>query len=375
MRKRGYTHRESRREHRRAAHHHTLNARRRPRPQPGPPDRHRKRKRARPQHPGLEARTPKGHGTKAQAPREGNSADTYPTHQPQRHTQTPTALTQRATAQLTAPPSHQPATLRPELRTTTRAGLTSTEAPRHNTRQHSKWHRSAPQCNAPRQGSPRHNPPQHDAARRGTARHTTARHGATRHNKAGLTATQHGPARRSTEKHGTTQHGTPQSTTKRKQGTLTEGLTQRSRRTPRKAPHQPATHQQGATAPPATTVAVCAHKTLPESQFQHRGGRSTPKTPAPLTQGLTKSPGATAQPAEPEPNPARRATEASVYITHKTHVAGARPSKPQAPTATWLTTPNADQCVLEPREGRRRAGKPPPPKRTGGAGERLRFEV
>ena len=71
-----YTHRGSRREHRRAAHHHALTARRRPRPQQGPPHRHRKRKKERPQHPGLEARTPRGHGTTAQAPREGNPADT-----------------------------------------------------------------------------------------------------------------------------------------------------------------------------------------------------------------------------------------------------------------------------------------------------------
>ena len=35
---------------------------------------------------------------------------------------------------LTAPPSHQPATLRPALRTTTQARLTSTDPPRHNAR-------------------------------------------------------------------------------------------------------------------------------------------------------------------------------------------------------------------------------------------------
>ena len=79
--RRGYTHRGSRREHRRAAHHHALTARRRPRPQQGPPHRQQKRRGARPQHPGLEARTPRGHGTKTQAPREGNPADTGLTHQ------------------------------------------------------------------------------------------------------------------------------------------------------------------------------------------------------------------------------------------------------------------------------------------------------
>ena len=95
--RRGHTHRGSRRERRRAAHHHDLTARRRPWPPQGPPHRHRKRTKARPQRPGLGAGTPRGHGTKAQAPREGNPTDAYPTHQPERHAQAPTARTQQDT--------------------------------------------------------------------------------------------------------------------------------------------------------------------------------------------------------------------------------------------------------------------------------------
>ena len=114
---------------------------------------------------------------------------------------------------LTAAPSHQPATLRPALRTTARARLTSTDPPRHNTRQHGTPHCSAPQCNATRQGTSKHNTPQHEATRRGTERQTTARHGATRRGRAGRTATQQEPTRRSTSEHGTTQHGAPQHTT------------------------------------------------------------------------------------------------------------------------------------------------------------------
>ena len=207
-----YTHRGSHWEHRRAAHHHALNARQRPWPPRGPPHRQRKRTKARPQRLGLGTGTPRGHGTTAQAPREGNPTDTYPTHRPERHTQTPTARTQRATY-LTAPPSHQQATLRPALGTTTRATLTSTDAPRHNTRQHGTPHRSAPQCNATRQGTPKHNTPQHDTRRRGTERHTTARHGATRRGPAGRNATRHIPTRRSTSKHDRRQHGAPKHTT------------------------------------------------------------------------------------------------------------------------------------------------------------------
>ena len=63
---------------------------------------------------------------------------------------------------LTAPPSHQPATLRPALRTTTQARLTSTDP---QTRDNGTPHHSAPQCNTP----------QHEATRRGTERHNTAR--------------------------------------------------------------------------------------------------------------------------------------------------------------------------------------------------------
>ena len=93
----GYTHRGSRRERRCATHHHALNARRRPRPPQGPPHRHRMWTKARPQQPGLGTGTPRGHGTKAQAPREGNPTDAYLTHQPERHAQAPTARTQRDT--------------------------------------------------------------------------------------------------------------------------------------------------------------------------------------------------------------------------------------------------------------------------------------
>ena len=262
--RRGCDHRRRGPERHRAAHYHALTARRRRRSQQGSPHRHQKRKRARPQRPGLEARTPRGHGTKAQTPREGNPMDTHLTSGPERHTRTFGARVQRATPHLAAPPSHQPATLRPALRTTTRAGLTTTGPQRHNTRQHGTPHRSAPPCDAPRESTPRHNRPQHDAARRSTVRHTTASHGATRRDTTRRTAAQHGATRRSTAKHSTTQVGAPQHTTTPEQGTPTKGQTRQTRRTPRKAPHQPTTHRQGATARPATTMAVCQHKTPPE---------------------------------------------------------------------------------------------------------------
>ena len=114
---------------------------------------------------------------------------------------------------LTGPPNHQSATLRPALRTTTRARLTSTDPPRHNTRQHGTPHRSAPQCNATRQGTPKHNTPQHDATRRGTERHTgrdTAQHGAAQGGAAQHGTDQHDAARQNTTRCSTPHHNTPQ---------------------------------------------------------------------------------------------------------------------------------------------------------------------
>ena len=87
----GHTHRGSRRERRCTVHHHALTARRRPRPPQGPPHRQQKRTKVQPQRPGLGTGTPRGHGTKAQAPREDNPTDAYATHQPERHAQAPTA--------------------------------------------------------------------------------------------------------------------------------------------------------------------------------------------------------------------------------------------------------------------------------------------
>ena len=52
---------------------------------------------ARPQHPELGTETPRGHRITAQAPREGTPTNIYRTHQPEQHTETPAARTQRAT--------------------------------------------------------------------------------------------------------------------------------------------------------------------------------------------------------------------------------------------------------------------------------------
>ena len=105
-------------------------------------------------------------------------------------------------------------------------------------------------------------------------------------------------------------------------------------------------------------MAVHQHKLPPEIINRHRGNEGTR-----LTQGHTKPPGATANPAEPEPNPAGRGAEPHVYITHPTHGAGARPGKTQPPTANRKATQNADQCVRQPREVRGRNRQTPPPEK------------
>ena len=161
MGRRGQTHIGSCRERRRQAHHHALTARRRPRPPQGPLQRHRKRTKTRPQQPGLRTETPRGHGTKAQAPREGNPTDSHAVDLPDPPARaarpSPHSTFPARYPHLTSPPSHQPATLRPALRTRTQARLTSTDPPRHNAR-------------------PRHNAPQRATVQRATARRDATRH-------------------------------------------------------------------------------------------------------------------------------------------------------------------------------------------------------
>ena len=216
--RRDYTHIGSRREHRRAAHLHALTARRGPRPQQGPPHRHQKRKRTRPQYPGLGAGTPRGHRTKAKARREGNPADTYLTHQPERHTRTPTARIQQATPHLTAPPGHNPATKpRPASRTTGRASLTTTNpCPRpHQGTTRSKTahctaahHRATHYDKAP-QDTTHHSMMRCDAAQRGTPRHDTAQHDTTKQGTPQHGTDQHDAAWRNTARHSTAHQSTP----------------------------------------------------------------------------------------------------------------------------------------------------------------------
>ena len=162
----GHTHRGSRRERRRTAHHHALTAGRRPRPPQGPPHRHRKRTKARPRHPRLGTKTPRGHGTKAQAPREGYPTDRHANDLPDPPARaarpSPHSTDPASDPHLTTPPSHQPATLRPALRTTTQARLTSTDPPRHHAR-------------------PRHTAPQRATVQRATARRDATRHRAAQH--------------------------------------------------------------------------------------------------------------------------------------------------------------------------------------------------
>ena len=169
----GYTHRGSGWEHRRAAHHHTLTARRQPRPPQGPPHRHQKRTKARPQHPGLGTRTPRGHGTTAQAPREGNPTDTYPITSP---SGTP------------RPPQHGPSepptpncTLQPPashtLTHTLHRDTGQADLHRPITAQHEAARHTAPQCATEQSTTTRHAKAKNAVARRDATRHRAAHHG------------------------------------------------------------------------------------------------------------------------------------------------------------------------------------------------------
>ena len=77
----------------------------------------------------LGARNPRGHGTKAQAPRKGNPADSRLTYEPEGHTKTPATQTKRAAPQLAEPPGHQPTTSpRPAFDPTNSTSPTSADA-------------------------------------------------------------------------------------------------------------------------------------------------------------------------------------------------------------------------------------------------------
>ena len=180
---------------------------------------------------------------------------------------------------LTAPPRHQPATLRPALPDTTGARLTSTTA-QHEAAQH-----TAPQRTTVQHNTTRHPKAQHATARRDTTRHRAAHHGTARRNTVGPSRADRNTARTNKPQHVRTRHHTARRFTAHhntKQGTLTEGPTKSSHRTPRKEPHQPVTHRQRATVRPATTVVVHPHKPPPESYNRHRGHKKTW-----LTQGHT----------------------------------------------------------------------------------------
>ena len=107
------------------------------------------------------------HGTKAQAPREGNPTDRHANDLPDPPARearpSPHSTDPASHPHLTAPPSHQPATLRPALRTTTQARLTSTDPPRHHARpRHTAPQRATVQCATARRDATRHRATQHD---------------------------------------------------------------------------------------------------------------------------------------------------------------------------------------------------------------------
>ena len=221
---------------------------------------------------------------------------------------------------------------------------------RHKARQHRTPHRSAPPTNAPRQGTPRRGTPRHDTAQHDTTGHSTARRSQPRHGNTHHGTTRRGTARQSRAHRNTAQTGTAHHR-KSQLNTARHTKAHHSTRVrdtnqgfnPSKPPHAPEereTRQQPwVNATPARRIQARGRRTsssngdIPPAQAATRKlepapqGGGTQTTPPPLTQGLTKPPGATAQPAEPELNPTGEATRPSVYITQPTHGAGARLSQ------------------------------------------------
>ena len=191
---------------------------------------------------------------------------------------------------------------------------------RHNTRQHGTPHQSAPRCNAPQQGTPQHDTPQHDTARRGRARRSqqrdsTTHHGTTRRDTARQSRAHRNTGQTSTAQHGKARHDTARRT-KAHHSTKARDTNRGSN--PSKPPHAPEGEQ---TRPQPWDNATPACRTLARGHRTHGNDNDGPTTetatrklqpaphrrrdtenPTPLNQDVTKPPGATAQPAEPEPN-------------------------------------------------------------------------
>ena len=193
--------------------------------------------------------------------------------QPHGHLPDPAARGAHPDPHSTDPASHPPdCTPKPPTSLAlTRTPHDDTDQPdlhRPTTAQHKGARHTAPQRTTMQRNTTRHPKAQHATARRDATRHRAAHHGVTRRNAAQPSRTQGNTARTNTRQHVETRLDAARRTTTHhstKQGTLTEGLTKSSHRTPRKELHQPATHGQRATARPATTVAVHPRKPPPES--------------------------------------------------------------------------------------------------------------
>ena len=263
------------------------------------------------------------------------------------------------------------------------ASHTQTRTPQHDkgrtnghrptTAQHEAARHTAPQRTTMQHTTTRHPKTRHTTAGRGATRHSAAHHGTTGRSTARHSTTHRDTAWASRTQHGETWHDTAQRTTAHHN---TKARDTNRGSNPTKLPHAPEGAAPAHHAPArrhrapgndggGTHTQTAARNLSPAPRGLRHTGKASPQ---PLTQGLRKPPGATAQPADPKPNPASRATGPSVYITQPTHGAGARPNKAQAPTATRLTTPNADQCVHQPREGRGRNRQTPPKRKKKGGG-------
>ena len=184
-----------------------------------------------PPEPGApgETGTPRGHGTKAEAPREGNPTDIRQTHQTGRHTHTP-----RSTypASRTMPNhAHQPqGSYINRARNPQQQNHQSDQRRRHptpdqgvrlthRTARHSETRRSTTQRNKAHHTATQHTTVQGNAARHLATRHSTARHGAGGQSRAQAATARQGMTRQDTARHGTARQSRAQRSTARSSAT------------------------------------------------------------------------------------------------------------------------------------------------------------
>ena len=249
--------------------------------------------------------------------------------------------------------------------------------------------RGTAQHDTARRGTANHNPPRHGKANHGTTRHGTARQSRAHRSIAWNSAAQHGKTQHNTARHTKEHHSTKARDANRRSNPIKPPHTPERKETreqpwdnttpAHQARYRP-THAQLYNPPPqagppgkqdtnpapppavALLAQTATRRLNPPPPNPHCRGGGTLGNPTPLTHDPTKPAGATAQPAEPEPNPTGWAASPCVYISNTTHAAGAGPAATYSANSDPVSH-TVCRPVHAPAQGGEREEQANPPKK------------